>query len=350
MPEALTVPAKYVYLDVVNFTHNRSVEAQVDIVSVLNAVVESSLVGHELGDKLILLPTGDGICVALLNVETPYDIHVQVALDIVKRVQAHNDAAENEMRKFQVRIGINANTDNLVTDINGNRNIAGIGISTAQRVMSIADGNQILVGQTVFETLRQREKYMNSFKGFLGTVKHNLQIPVYQLVAQNQMGLNIDVPSALQTPAKAPAKLTRLSAYYFAHAIKNRQFFLSKKDDTDTAGTILLWFLAQDSIERTEATEVDVPSLKTFQAKKGDIEEQYAHYKSIGYPISTELSRFIEREEIPDILEGYYEGQFGDCRFINAKGVEKLQKEWPSIWAEFELDRYILGLAPDTSG
>ncbi len=136
--EATTIPAKYVFLDVVGFTHGRSVEAQSDIVHVLNDIVQASIDENEgAKDKLILLPTGDGMCIAMLNVESPYDIHLLIALDIVRKVHEHNELIKNEMRKFQVRIGLNANTDNLVTDINGNRNIAGAGISMASRVMNM---------------------------------------------------------------------------------------------------------------------------------------------------------------------------------------------------------------------
>ena len=39
---ATTIPAKHIVLDVVEFTHNRSVEAQTDIVHALNAIVKSS--------------------------------------------------------------------------------------------------------------------------------------------------------------------------------------------------------------------------------------------------------------------------------------------------------------------
>jgi hypothetical protein len=41
--EARTTPAKHVFLDVVGFTRNRSVEAQTDIVRYLNSFVRDSL-------------------------------------------------------------------------------------------------------------------------------------------------------------------------------------------------------------------------------------------------------------------------------------------------------------------
>lgn len=135
--EAVTVDAKYVFADVVGFTRGRSVEAQSDIVGYLNGVVRHALLGNGVPEgKCILLPTGDGLCVALLPYEgSPYDVHVRVALSLLRGAHEHNEDTKDEMRRFEVRIGLNANTDNLVTDINGNRNVAGAGINMAQRVM-----------------------------------------------------------------------------------------------------------------------------------------------------------------------------------------------------------------------
>ena len=62
------LPVKYVFLDVVGFTHNRSVETQSDIVRSLNAIVKTSIQASGIPEEnQILIPTGDGICVALLK-------------------------------------------------------------------------------------------------------------------------------------------------------------------------------------------------------------------------------------------------------------------------------------------
>jgi class 3 adenylate cyclase len=153
--ETATISAKYIFLDIVGFTHNRSIEAQTDIIGVLNSIVLEAVSRYCIdAENRILLPTGDGICLVLLGIESPYDIHIQIALSLIEGIEKHNSTAIDEQRKFKIRVGINSNTDNLVTDVNGNQNIAGAGINLAQRVMSAADGNQILVGQPVFDTLR----------------------------------------------------------------------------------------------------------------------------------------------------------------------------------------------------
>jgi class 3 adenylate cyclase len=341
MNEVKTIPAKYIFLDVVSFTHNRSVEAQSDIVQFLNEIVQASLAENELPrEKLILLPTGDGLCMALLNIENPFDIHLLLALSIIRLIEEHNKSTDNEMRRFQVRIGLNANTDNLVTDINGNQNIAGAGINMAARVMGMADGNQILVGEAVFDILRYREKYMNSFKTFRATVKHGLQIPVYQLIDVESSGLNTTIPQAFQVPEKQEPKLSRTAAYYFAHAIKNRSFFVEMKDNLlAEAGTILLWFLAEDSKEKSRLTEIDEPHYKTYKAEGGNIKEQLDYYDSIDFQVLSYLATCIAAS-----LSKYgdcFEGGVFEYRFITPKGVAKLKREWPSIWTEFGLDNHV---------
>src|SRR2546427_3948308 len=105
---ATTIPAKHIVLDVVEFTHNRSVEAQTDIVHALNAIVKSSVQCENIPqEKILFLPTGDGLGIVLLSVESPkypYDTHIQIALRIISGIHEHNEQMQDAMRQFQVRI------------------------------------------------------------------------------------------------------------------------------------------------------------------------------------------------------------------------------------------------------
>ncbi|HWS71448.1 MAG TPA: adenylate/guanylate cyclase domain-containing protein [Thermoanaerobaculia bacterium] len=191
------LPAKYVFLDVVKFTVNRSVEAQSDIVATLNSIVRDSLAHFDLtveDERVICIPTGDGLCIAILGANTPYDAHVQLACEILERISAHSAAADPS-RRFDVRIGISENTDNVVTDINGRRNVAGAGINVAARVMDVADAAQIVVSQHVYETVAVRERYMNAFRPLSVSVKHGYRLNVYQLITERP-GLSTVIPAA----------------------------------------------------------------------------------------------------------------------------------------------------------
>ncbi len=178
-----TVTGKYIFLDIVGYSYQRTVEAQTDIIDAMNNAVRKAVASLEITkDSRVLLPTGDGVCVALLDVKDPFDIHLQLALRILELVDKYNLSQKDKMRQFQVRVGVNENIDNLITDINGNKNVAGAGITEAQRIMDQGNGGNILVGRTVFEQLRQRENYMTKFRKHPAIIKHNIKLDIYQFV------------------------------------------------------------------------------------------------------------------------------------------------------------------------
>ncbi len=204
--KATPIHAKYVFLDVVNFTKERSVESQTEVVSALNEIVKSAVAEQQIPEgNIIYLPTGDGICIAMVELESvitdsPYDAHVRLALSIVKGVHEHNGEVESEEHRFEVRIGVNERIDNLVIDINGQPNMAGSGINDAQRIMSLAEGSQIFLGDSVYQTLQPRHKFMGpgKFHAYKVTVKHDQQMVVHQYVEPGHVGLNTDAPETLK--------------------------------------------------------------------------------------------------------------------------------------------------------
>lgn len=340
--EAATVTAKYVFLDIVGYTHNRSVEAQSDLVAYLNDIVDDALSTNRIPkEDLVLLPTGDGMCISIVSSEMPYDIHILLAKEILHLLEKHNEKTVDEMRKFQIRIGINANLDNFVTDINGKRNIAGAGISMAQRVMSSADGNQILVGQQVYETLRYREKYRNSFRQFEATIKHGIKLLMYQYVDQNFTELNCDIPSQFienieeRSPANQP--MPTIVAHYLVQAILHREDLkrhASNKTDHATL-TILLWFLANDAREASRATDTDPHEPATWGAGKASFEQQYKHYDEQDFHLQQTLEEFLvsKLEPFDDCFE---ESMWLPHQFVSEEGATKLRSEYPALWKTVE--------------
>lgn len=203
--------AKYIFLDIVGFTRNRSVNAQADIIKELNRIVSETVNEKQIveGDR-IYLPTGDGLCIVLL-VEHPIDIPIQIALGILERLAAYNDTISDEARNFEVRIGIESGEDVLVADINGRQNIAGEGINTASRTMDLADGGQILVGKRVYDSLKVRDNYHpEKFRHYPATVKHGTQLSVYQFIGEGQAGLNLNNPSSQTAPANAKTEVPNI--------------------------------------------------------------------------------------------------------------------------------------------
>jgi class 3 adenylate cyclase len=335
-----TARVQYVFFDVVGFTRDRSVEAQSGIVACLNDVVTRAVQAMDLPmDHIVFLPTGDGMAIALIDV-SGVDIHLRLAIGILQQISEHNSRAADEMRRFEVRIGINENVDNIVLDINGRRNVAGAGISMAQRIMDKADAGQILVGRTVYEILRQREKYMSSFREFAATGKHGVTLPVYQFLSKDFPGLSVNPPSAFLRRKIEPAKLTKFVAYYMAHAVKNRAFFLSRKRDSlrDQTAIVLLTFLAEDSVRISETPSHDKPTIKTWQADTASFQQQYEHYREVDFWPQMKLADLLVEKHLTQYAE-YFEGGTYTQKytFVKQAGIQKLKAEWAQIANELAL-------------
>ena len=188
---------KYVFLDVVRFTVERTAEAQSDIIDVINEITHAALTAVDVSKKRrYLLPTGDGLCIALVDIKD-FDVHLRLACEILSRLQDHNDHTADKRRQFLIRVGINEHTDNIIRDINGHPNVAGAGINLAQRIMSVADGGQILVGPRVHSELSDLDMYSEKFREFKVLGKHGMPLNVFQYIGPTS-GMNSNIPSAFR--------------------------------------------------------------------------------------------------------------------------------------------------------
>ncbi|MBV9618011.1 MAG: hypothetical protein JO201_02265 [Verrucomicrobia bacterium] len=95
-------------------------------------------------EKLICLPTGDGVALAFTS--TP-DAPVRCALQASKALRHHPE--------LKIRMGVHSGPVSGITDLNERSNIAGAGINIAQRVMDCGDAGHILLSKRVAEDLIQ---------------------------------------------------------------------------------------------------------------------------------------------------------------------------------------------------
>ncbi len=337
MKIATTVLAKYAFVDVVDYTKNRSVEAQSDIIDTLNALV--ARVFEELKipkEERIMLPTGDGMCVAFLNYNF-FDINMIFSFKLLEAIQAHNKREKDEARRFNIRIGINENQDNLVRDINGVNNLAGSGINRAQRVMDMADSSQILLGHASYEVLRYRELYMKHFREFSAPDKHGEVFYVYQFVDEELAYLNSATPEAFMKHEAADLSkrpLTELCAWTLAIAHKRRDFFAAHKDDprfTAVANT-LLYHLALDEVSRKKSTPFKKHPLKTHKAGFAPLEEQFNHYKAQDFNLIAAMAEFVDDKHYK-AFHACFEGDASMKNYAcpSAEGLRRLREEFPDL-------------------
>ena len=172
---------RYVYFDVVDFSKGRSIEAQTEILISLNQIVSHSVAAIvTVSDQTIFLPTGDGVCVCLVNLIHPLDLDIRIALDVLEQLYALRQATIDLSRKYEVRVGLNENQDNLIVDVRGSANVVGLGINMAQRIMSVAGPSRLMLGHSVFERLSQREAYRSWIRSSPAIVKHGQRLLCYE--------------------------------------------------------------------------------------------------------------------------------------------------------------------------
>jgi TolB-like protein/class 3 adenylate cyclase/cytochrome c-type biogenesis protein CcmH/NrfG len=151
----------------------------------------------EADNKLVLLPTGDGMALIFRNSpEAP----AQCALEIGQAVKAHP--------QIQLRMGIHSGPVNEVADVNERMNVAGAGINIAQRVMDCGDAGHILLSKHVAEDLEEYEHWRPLLHD-LGAceVKHGMRVSIVNLYT-DQVG-NSQLPKKFQALKKHSARMRR---------------------------------------------------------------------------------------------------------------------------------------------
>ena len=164
--------AHLLLIDVVGYS-KLLVNDQVESLQQLNGIVRSTdcFRAAEAKDKLIRLPTGDGMALLFFeNLEQP----AHCALEIAQALQNHPE--------IQVRMGIHSGPINQVPDVNDRVNIAGAGINVAQRVLDCGDAGHILLSKHVADDLGEYRHWQPYLRD-LGEceVKHGLRLHVVNL-------------------------------------------------------------------------------------------------------------------------------------------------------------------------
>ncbi len=175
-----TIIASTVFIDIVGYS-KVSISRQVAMKTRLNNIIAESLSRIAESERLIL-DTGDGA--ALCFVGDPEDA-LFVAMAIGSAVRNESGEAAQTLRT-----GVHLGPVKVVTDVNGQPNIIGDGINVAQRVMSFAGDDEILVSRAYFEVVaRLKEGNENLFR-YVGvkTDQHLREHQIYSLSPQDATG------------------------------------------------------------------------------------------------------------------------------------------------------------------
>ena len=146
------------------------VDQQSEYLRQLNGIVRQTeqFCAAETADKLLRLPTGDGMALAFFS--SP-DAPVRCAIEIARKLK--------EYPHLKLRMGIHSGPVDPVMDVNDRSNVAGAGINMAQRVMDCGDAGHILLSSRLADDLAQYSKWQPHLHD-LGEaeVKHGVRLGV----------------------------------------------------------------------------------------------------------------------------------------------------------------------------
>jgi class 3 adenylate cyclase len=169
-----------VFLDIARYTE-RSMTRQVNAKGHLQLLIESA-VSHLPENERTIIDTGDGAALCYLgDPEKALLAAIQLRESLVQPTSGN-------VEPVQARIGINLGPVRFVPSLNGQLNPLGDGINNAQRVMSFADPNQILVSRSFYDViacLSQEYAQLFSHAG-VRRDKHDREHEVYELLMAGQ--------------------------------------------------------------------------------------------------------------------------------------------------------------------
>ena len=198
-----TVICSIVFLDVIDYSKKSDAE-QIEVKNQFNALISNSLKDIAQNDRIIV-DSGDGAAIACSG--SPEDA-LFIALAIRDEIIKTNI---NSKQPLFVRFGINLGTVRVMNDINSQPNIIGDGINVAQRIMSFANPNQILVSRSYFEITSRLSQEIAQLFDYSGIKqdKHVREHEVYSVRLQKDVLLSNGrsaVPTTAEQVGAAPTK------------------------------------------------------------------------------------------------------------------------------------------------
>lgn len=179
--------AHVLFVDVVGYS-KLLIDEQRALLDELNHVIRSTAEFRkaEAQEKLIRLPTGDGMALVFFN--TP-EAPVRCALEI--------SAALAGQSRLKLRMGINTGPISGTLDVNDRSNIAGLGINMAKRVMDCGDAGHVLLSKRTADDLAQNS-YWRPYLHELGPceVKHGVAVELVNFY--NDTAGNAAIPEQLR--------------------------------------------------------------------------------------------------------------------------------------------------------
>lgn len=175
-----------VFFDIIDYS-KKPVSEQIEDKTFFNSLINDAIQNIPTNDRVIL-DTGDGAAITLMGApEEALFIAMSVRDGILERNKAH-------AQQILVRIGINLGSIRVMKDLNDRPNIIGDGINVAQRIMSFANENQILVSRSYYEVTSRLTKEITNMFTYSGIKqdKHIREHEVYVIKSKAEDEAELD--------------------------------------------------------------------------------------------------------------------------------------------------------------
>lgn len=189
-----TFIASTLFLDIVGYS-KRSVDDQLSCKRHFNMLISKAIANIAESDR-VLLDTGDGAALCFLeNPEEALNVAVRLlrVILVLKKIQPPY---------YQLYLGINLGPIKIMQDVNAQRNVLGDGINVAQRIVSFAKPNQLLVSRSFYElviSLNQSRKVLFKYQG-IHIDKHEREHEVYEFLTAKLLAQQVIRPKPTASP------------------------------------------------------------------------------------------------------------------------------------------------------
>jgi class 3 adenylate cyclase len=192
-----------VFLDIAGYTE-RSVTRQVNAKGFLQKLIEDTVADTPESERVII-DTGDGAALCYLgDPERALFAAIQLRDSLTQQTTGRSEPVK-------VRIGINLGPVRFVRSLGGQLNPLGDGINNAQRVMSFAAPNQILVSRSFYEVIACLSQEYAQLFTYVGVRrdKHVKEHAVYELrmPGQPEVPVTQRVTQAISEQVQATARI-----------------------------------------------------------------------------------------------------------------------------------------------
>ena len=176
-----------VFLDLVGFS-KKTVDRQIALKDQLNGFI-AQVIADFPDSEYIMIDCGDGAAIGFVG-DPEYALFFAINI---------RDTIVKKGSEMVARIGINLGPVKLVKDINGNPNLIGDGINVAQRIMSFAEPNQVMVSRSFHEVTSCLSKDIADLYHYIGS-RTDKNVRKYQVYSIGNPNPNLNLSSTPKEP------------------------------------------------------------------------------------------------------------------------------------------------------